>query len=593
MSNKIALLSAPLEKVSIDVLTLFFKYLLIEEPDKKYFINFWISCRGNGALCFKTHSSMLNLNIKESLELTRNSSLSKYLTSICISISSLKKAEEEDLQKELDYCNNILEIQKACPRVKIINLKWWLRADAVSAQMLNKLFDVLSKFPKVEKLYIGPHIQLSANLISKFPNLRRIAGRSSIAKIEDDPIGFDRKFPDISTLKVGHPGNLSMFPNLTTLCLVNTSYYQPSSRIYSLDFSSMVYLEKLVFKHNAYLLADITVDGLELKSVELNNGIKLRRKLENLLINLLSIEVDACNYRDYTNFRSENLSTKAPFLEQITCSFELRGKNETLHQNMISKVANFTQITSLTISKLKSKQVNLSPLKSLVNLKKLYLNALGISPFAKRILDEIICDRITHLGWEFVSYFVDSTTTQEVAPSLSPTAQSKLIYLKACMASVDWMKLIPRLVEIEYLHLINNEICLSFDFPNGVYSPDYTYIEDHYCETPVNPDEFIMKFHICRLNRVDMILSLASDDRICKIFHFEEKHSNDEEADDDSESLRKTVKDGILRTNHNKTLSEIFDHDADCTTCTHNCNLKMHPKLFLQFTFKSWPKYDE
>jgi hypothetical protein len=552
-----------LECVSSDVLAMFFERFNTKASDKQTFVNFWIACYSNGNQRLKLKSAMLNIDVYGCFEKVKFSNLTPYLTDIQIDLFS------EGIAGGIGYCNKILEIQKLCPRIKSIQI-CWVRLGEISDTMISSLLNTLKKFSKLEKIHFGNWITVTPQHLKFFPNLQSV----NVVSLEINPEMENVQLPNVQTFRSENLMDFSIFKNLSALHIKREHFINACTETKYLDLTMLTHLENFTFDSNDYHIVDITINSLFLRRIKLGDGVQLINNCS--LTNLTSMALIIYNHNHFPSFRSDNLCLTASNLKILQIKFIHPDIDSQRCQPIISSIAAFSQIRCLKIVGLASTSAILWPLKSLTNLSSLFLKKITIMPSDKIILDHIIQSRITRLEWDRVKYF-DRPLRYPVP---SANAISKLTYLKARMLSADWIDLLPKLIEIRHLHLINCEICVNWDLFDDVYPYDLD-IDTSYKVTPVNPDEFVVKFNALRLNKINEILEkIDSNGRITSIFHLEElPYKNCSIYDDaicDKDSLQRTTIDWMLKTRHNEILKEF--------------NSKIDSGLLLQFTLESWPK---
>jgi hypothetical protein len=581
----------PLERVSVDVLAMFFKDISTKVSDKKNFVNFRIACLSAGNLNFKIKSAMLNIDVSHNFEAKKCSALTPYLTSINLNFFGRAQIVAEGkvvdylqfVPHNLWYCYHILERQASCPRVKHIVMEWPNCYRYFDEKIfVGNFFSKLVGFRKLETLHTKD-IKLRASYLVNFLMLREISTNMEI----ENNLGTNYTFANVTILRIKNLMNLDMFTNLTHLYVDNYDYVHEDERInhICLDFCAMVHIEKLRFKHQKYNSVTINLSSAHLRYLSLDANVKLENSESYLKLDKIKIEKQHDD--DSEGFKTQDIFKHAPNLKKFSIDFQSSGTGV----ETIECVSNFSQITNLVLRCMEiDYEPVLEPLRLLINLRKLHLEELDVTSVDEDVLNDIIYDRITHLVWDSISCGGRDPIAHYFAPSLE--AISKLRFLRAKMISKDWMDLVPKLVKIDYLDLTNCEVLRRYVTP-----PDQTFftanVENLYRKTPVNLDKFIAKFNALRTKRVGKLFTSKNfNKRICRIFHLEEIPSVDDPSFDgysnDKDSLQRASLASLLE-KHNSVLNALAGHQGRCY-CGYDCKPTMDPRLHLQFTFKSSPK---
>jgi hypothetical protein len=586
-------------RISSDILAKIFNYANCWEG-REAFVNFWIACLGCGDMNLNTNAALFSIEINHFLEKKDLSTLSQYLSNIYFYDQADDREFSENNKSKnsfAKYCDKLALIQKNRPRVAAARII--CSPYQVENKVQQSIFDSLKKFPRLKALHISiPELKLS--LLQKLPRLRFLF----TSKLNAD-LAENTTFPNIMILQLSNLTNFQLFPNLTKLLLKNIQLESLPMNS-TVDLSNLKYLEKLILTYAEDRDIDILLQGSNLESITIKNTVKIINLDAEFFVKLVHFKISPMQDDFQPKFRSEDLFANSKNLKKLDIGFigkasdVDRSYNTPIFSKILEQANKFVNITSLSMINFNASytlpaptpQENpFEPLKHLVNILNLRLENFVMRYDSMKIFEDL-CSKVTKLTWRCVLQ-CDYASLDYIAPSAKILANIES--LDADMLSCDWHDLIEILVQIKFLNLTNKEVCKEtlHDF-NNLIDPMF------YGETPVNPDKFLLEFHIERFNRVGKMLdSFRYNDRICNIFHFEEKSYDGHELAFRSDSMRKTTVANILLEDHNNLLREHYVHDYDETEhmlCDHEnafCTTQMplsatiQSHLYLNFSIEN------
>jgi hypothetical protein len=548
---------------SVEILSKLFWHLTLVDKHIQC-TNFWIACLSCNNFRPKIHQALLqtpSVFITGSKE-KKEFELQKLQTQFNQYIDTVVDLEIQALTSE-SYVKSFDEIcttQKNYPKVKKICL---LTKDFEIDQ--DKLFETLSKFPKLTELDIEniPEVKLSS--LMRLTNLRRLDALK-VNLVSDITTNFEA-FESIMC-KTIIPVNL--FVNLSglSLDLIDADISEINKTDW--DFSLLNHLQGLVLIIPKECLIDVKITGAHINYLNLSFNIKLIGANDTLILPKLTIAAIICDRDADTVFRTYKLLKKC--LKLVDLQIILPNSSS------IKAISKIKQLKDLTIVLMNTLFMNFN-LKALskLNLETFIFKKSLISQEQSSDLD-LIVQNVKYLMLENNKCYDPQTTTFEhYCPNLK---SNKLSYLKVDLQSNKWLdnEMVAILSKIHSLHLISNEICYVVE------SKAVPTHEISHSIPSIFIDEFVAKFHCARVDKVHELLQNKNPNgEICRELYLEENIVDNEGYQINKPRMFKSKLQSKIWESHNKILESIFNGTA--TDATPDPTLKMDPKLKLKYVY--------
>jgi hypothetical protein len=526
----------PIVILSSKILENIFEYL----QDKVSFVNFWIGCGSNTEIYHKAKSALLNIDFPYFLEKTRRSILTQFITFLHINLID----NEVHFDGEISYLNYVLEVQKLNPRLKRISIGG---INHFSFDV-SGIFTTIAKFSFLEKIVMSQNVVIKSSWLYNFKKLKmldapdcliqnnyhfrpRTSGVTSVrtkyfvdfAKLFpylthlhlclswrhntfDKHYVFNKdtyaKTSDASSAEKISDENLTVANNVQTAINAEIASTEPNI-IATVDLSGLVFLEELKFCPEISHKVNVTVSSLHLKTAEIDSGVALISSDEGLKYffpSMLKLILHVKPQVQNSSMECETFRSAGIYAPELNFFI---GNNMT--KGSIESINWFTSVENLELYDFEAWDFNmdaipLDPLLSL-NLKNLKLYNVNVMAFHLQTIG-LLCSNVKKLVWKNVKRCT-SNNMKPFAPSLSPV--TNLIYLEASIESKDWLKLMPILVTIQCLNLTNYETLVQI----GMSGLDAV-SKCHFYSRAMNSDEFVVRFHMERINKVIRLKTYSS-----------------------------------------------------------------------------------
>jgi hypothetical protein len=616
--------TCPIERLSADGLALILGEINYKDVDKKPFVNFWIACFGYSGMRVKLKSALLQAGIPHNFEKTKYSTLSQYL------ISATFNAYVDSA----DHFVKLWQTQKSMPKMKSISLDFKKDQSIIVLHdtfLINKLLQSVIKFSTLTR-FAALNVSFDIGMLKYFPVLISLEINTQFQNLSNLVL------PNLSALKTIDLVSFKMFPNLVKLHVIHIGSL-------SIDLHELEHLEELVIttqKKFGLSKVQVKVSSLFLRLIDIPVLFNLvhqkklspsiyvdsqrpserivsaihddgRRPSERIALAIHDDALEQITYPLLTDFKLNvchnndspinyfgNICDKIPNVTSM--SVVSSATDHRIDEELITSLSLFANIISLNLENLRcfSEPVVLTPLWLLVNLKKLGLKKIELVRDDMAIINELIHARVKDLSWIRVATY-DSDDEDEGDEDLNycaPTwkAISNLDCLTAELVSSDWMDLIPKLIEIRYLHLIN---CETVKFLRNMDTITDYEIPVCYPHTAIAPDEFLVKFNARRHRRIKSWIDKYNfSGRICEKFHFEEKSDRLRAArvlrtgwKFAANSMSRATMQSLLGEDHTKDTQDLFECFCDgVSQCdVDDCSNPVHPRALMTFIFESHP----